>query len=312
MSWTPHHSTAITRILSGAAAVSTLCWGAGAQAAEQPGNWARESALTVCGIESNDIVPQPVGPIIQIAAHASKSAAILGGQPSALELIRMAQQPDGAAAAQATALAAAEAAPMPFLSPAVGGLRAPSSDCSRPLAVPQARAPSGDDFLESKRLAIGHTAFDRDWRRVSGDRISARRYRKLVGGSADGGFSALRSVNSWVNQAIAFTDDRDLFAKADFWAGAAATLRLRRGDCEDIALTKMQLLVAAGIPREDMILTIARDLVRNADHAVLIVRHDGRYYMLDNANDEVLDASLSYDYRPILSFGSNQTWLHGY
>ena len=74
----------------------------------------------------------------------------------------------------------------------------------------------------------------------------------------------------------------------------------------------MQLLAAAGVAREDMILTIARDLVRNADHAVLIVRHDGRYYMLDNASDEVFDASTSHDYRPILSFGSGQAWLHGY
>jgi predicted transglutaminase-like cysteine proteinase len=61
-----------------------------------------------------------------------------------------------------------------------------------------------------------------------------------------------------------------------------------------------------------MILTIARDLVRNADHAVLIVRHDGRYYMLDNASDELFDASSAHDYRPILSFGNSQTWLHGY
>jgi predicted transglutaminase-like cysteine proteinase len=312
MSWAPHHSKAIQGILSGAAAISALCCGAGAQAAEYPGSWAHESALTVCGVESNAIVPRQAGPIIQIAAQSSKSAAILGEQPSALELIRMAQQPDGAAISQATALVAVEAVPMPLLSPAVGGLRVPSSDCSRPLAFPTVRAPSGDDFLESKRLAIGRTAFDRDWRRVSSDRVSARRYRKLVGSSSDEGFSALRSVNSWVNRAIAFTDDRELFAKADFWAGAAATLRLRRGDCEDIALTKMQLLAAAGIPREDMILTIARDLVRNADHAVLIVRYGGRYYMLDNANDEVLDASSSYAYRPILSFGSNQTWLHGY
>src|SRR5688500_719727 len=98
MSWAPHHSKAIQGILSGAAAVSALCCGAGAQAAEYPGSWARESALTACGTESNDIVPRPAGPIIQIAVHASKSAAILGGQPSALELIRMAQQPDGRAA----------------------------------------------------------------------------------------------------------------------------------------------------------------------------------------------------------------------
>ena len=179
-------------------------------------------------------------------------------------------------------------------------------------ALAQTGALDDDDFLASKRLGIGQTAFDRDWQRVSGDRISARRYRKLMGSAANDGFSALRSVNGWVNRAIAFTEDRELFSRADHWAGAATTLRLRRGDCEDIAVTKMQLLAAAGIPREDMILTIARDLVRNADHAVLIVRYDGRYYMLDNASDEVLDASPSHDYRPILSFGSGQTWLHGY
>jgi predicted transglutaminase-like cysteine proteinase len=61
-----------------------------------------------------------------------------------------------------------------------------------------------------------------------------------------------------------------------------------------------------------MVLTIARDLARNADHAVLVVRLDGRYYMLDNATDQVLDASASHDYRPVLSFSDSQTWLHGY
>lgn len=312
MSWVPNHSAAFRRILSGAAAVSALCWGAGAQAADNLGDGTREPAASACGIEANDIVPQPDDPIIQLAAQSSKSTAILGGQPSALELIRLAQRPAEVIESQATAFVAAEAVPTQHLSPAVGGIRAWSSDCSRQLPLPEGRIPGSDDFLESKRLAIGRTAFDRDWRRVSSDRISSRQYRRLIGNTLDEGLSSIRSVNSWVNRAITFTDDRDLFSKADFWAGAAATLKLRRGDCEDIALTKMQLLAAAGIPREDMILTIARDLVRNADHAVLIVRHEGRYYMLDNASDEVFDASLSYDYRPILSFGSSQTWLHGY
>jgi predicted transglutaminase-like cysteine proteinase len=312
MSLAPPRSAAFRQLLSSAAAVSTLCWGAGAQASEHVGSWEREPEAPACDIEANDIIPQPAGPVIQIAAQSSKSAAILGGQPSALELIRLAQQPDGVAESQASAFVAAEAVSTQQLSPAVGGIRVWSSDCSGQPALPEGGITGSDDFLESKRLVIGRTAFDRDWRRVSSDRISSRRYRKLIGITLDEDLSAIRSVNSWVNRAITFTDDRDLFSKADYWAGAAATLKLRRGDCEDIALTKMQLLAAAGIPREDMILTIARDLVRNADHAVLIVRHAGRYYMLDNASDEVFDASLSYDYRPILSFGSSQTWLHGY
>jgi predicted transglutaminase-like cysteine proteinase len=74
----------------------------------------------------------------------------------------------------------------------------------------------------------------------------------------------------------------------------------------------MQLLSAIGVARSDMYLTIARDLVRNADHALLVVRHEGKYWLLDNATDELLDASKSYDYRPILTYSETGKWLHGY
>ena len=163
----------------------------------------------------------------------------------------------------------------------------------------------------------GHTGVhgptnDREWQRVRGDTISEARYRALVGGETRDRTATLGRVNAWVNERIVYTEDRDLFSRADFWAGAKKTLNLGRGDCEDIALTKMQLLAAAGIPREDMFLTIARDLVRGADHAVLIVRHEGGYVMLDDASDELFDAAAGHDYRPILSFSDRQTWLHGY
>ena len=251
---------------------------------------------------------------VSIIAPSTKSSAILGGQPSALELIRLSQENEGAAqpTGPAALAEAAELAPQPALSPAAGGMRTQPEGCSSAGLAPHTTTLGGNDFLASRRLEIGRTAYDRDWRRVSGERISKNRYRRILGTVAGDRMATLASVNRWVNRSIAFTDDRELFSRADYWAGAATTLRLRRGDCEDIAFTKMQLLAAAGIPRENMILTIARDLVRNADHAVLIVHHEGHYYMLDNASDEVFDASLSHDYRPILSFGTGHTWLHGY
>jgi predicted transglutaminase-like cysteine proteinase len=61
-----------------------------------------------------------------------------------------------------------------------------------------------------------------------------------------------------------------------------------------------------------MQLVIARDLVRGSDHAVLVVRSEGRNWLLDNATDTLLDASLSYDYRPIMSFSQGNKWIHGY
>ena len=302
MTWSRNKSVIARRLLTASAAIS-FCVAGGAHAAILTDTANQASA---CIEGANNFAAQPAAGPIQIGIPYSKSSAILGGQPSALEQISLAQE---VGVASEVSLVAAEPVQQ-ALAPAVGGLRVQSTVCLSAASFQPSVAMGSDDFLASRRLEVGHTAFDRDWRRVRGDRISANRFHKLVGDTS--GFAAIGQVNSWVNQAIAYTEDRELFSRADFWAGAATTLRLRRGDCEDIALTKMQLLAAAGIPREDMILTIARDLVRNADHAVLIVRHDGRYYMLDNASDEVFDATGSHDYRPILSFGSSQTWLHGY
>jgi predicted transglutaminase-like cysteine proteinase len=122
----------------------------------------------------------------------------------------------------------------------------------------------------------------------------------------------IAAINAWTNGTVRYVEDRDLYGQADYWASARTTLKRRAGDCEDIAIAKMQLLAAMGVPRSDMYLTIARDLARNADHAMLVVRFEGEHLLLDNATDEVLDASGSYDYRPILSFNTAQKWLHGY
>jgi predicted transglutaminase-like cysteine proteinase len=255
---------------------------------------------------------------LQPAAQAAKSAAILGGQPSALDRIRQMQDAAEGGSEGTPGLASLERTQRKPLQPAAGGFRVQTGACAdwqappAGLAVPRRAVVPGDDFLASKRLAIGRTGFDRDWQRVRSDGISKARYRALVGDGAQGRTAILSRVNAWVNERIVYTEDRNLFSRADFWAGAKKTLKLGRGDCEDIALTKMQLLAAAGIPRDDMFLTIARDLVRNADHAVLIVRHGGGFVMLDDGSDALLDASVAHDYRPILSFGEGQVWLHGY
>jgi predicted transglutaminase-like cysteine proteinase len=258
---------------------------------------------TACGFTGPASAPPA-----QLTASTSKASAILGGQPSALDAMRLAQESEQIAPEKALAAGDEEMA----LAPALGGVRTHAPVCSFGAALPQDVDADPENFLASKRLRVGHTTFDRDWRRVSDEHISARRLHRLVGETSEDTMATLASVNRWVNGAIAYADDQALFGRRDYWAGAQRTLSLGRGDCEDIALTKLELLAAAGVPREDMILTIARDLVRNADHAVLIVRHDGHYFMLDNASDEVFDAAASHDYRPVLSFGSSETWLHGY
>ncbi len=246
-------------------------------------------------------------------AGASKSQAILGGQVSRLAMISQ-QQDAGASAALAKAPAISGA----MLAPTTG-----TTNCGQ-LVLPSAtnfvvspgieRKPMGsEDFLASKRLAVKRTAFDAQWRRVSQGGVSQRLVSALAQ-TAPGGVShaTLAAVNSWTNARVRFVDDRVQFGRADYWSGAQATLRRGAGDCEDIAIAKMQLLAAIGVPRTNMYLTIARDLARNADHAMLVVRLDGSFWLLDNATNEVLDASRSYDYRPILSYNTAGKWLHGY
>lgn len=172
-------------------------------------------------------------------------------------------------------------------------------------------APAGE-YLGSRRIEIGKSKFDDDWNRVAKRGLSRSQAHRAIGRGNASASDLLDKVNRWVNNNIAYREDRSLFNKADYWADARSTLRSRKGDCEDLAILKMQLLAALGIDRDEMYLTITRDLVRNADHAVLIVSEGDRFFLLDNTTDQVLAAEAPLDYRPVLSFGRKKTWIHGY
>ncbi len=233
---------------------------------------------------------------------------------SALDRIRQQQVDTATTLANSTA----QKKSLPALAPAVGGIRQIVQNCAprnqgkiNGIASSPAGTLSKDDFLASKRVRIGKTNFDRDWKRVRRESVRGT-LRRQFGRGVTPSHETIGKINRWVNSEIAYVEDKDLFARADYWAGARRTLRLGKGDCEDIALTKMQLLAAAGISRNDMFLTIARDRVRNADHALLVIRFKGRFIILDNTTDHILDGTPSHDYAPVLSFNNRTAWIHGY
>ena len=233
----------------------------------------------------------------------SKASAILGGQVSQLELMR--RQQAGMAAATSPAL------PGEGLVPRSGGECAlfvrPQSELAA-MRPGRAASPLGaDDFLASRRLAVKRTGFDAQWDRVRKGKLTVAG----LGGGPSGRATAA-AINAWANARIRYVEDRDLYGKADYWADARTTLRLRAGDCEDIAVLKLALLAGAGVRREDIYLTVARDLARNADHALLVVKAEGRFWLLDNNTDRLLEADAAHDYRPILSYSAKGKWLHGY
>ena len=242
--------------------------------------------------------PAPVQPF-------SKTSALLGGRVSQLELIASQQRQGSSSQLMSSTIPLSTDAPA--LRCAKAGTFVSIAPPPRPRIYGRAKLDAGD-FLQSKRLPVSRTSFDSDWNRVRGSHISPQVAARFSGSDR----ALLSSVNRWANTNVRYAEDRDLYGKADYWADASTTLQRRAGDCEDIAIVKMQLLAAAGIPPSSMYLTIARDLVRNADHAVLVVKQGDGHWLLDNTTNDVLDARDGLDYRPIMSFSGANKWLHGY
>lgn len=243
---------------------------------------------------------QSITPITLSSASLAKSEAILGGSRSRLAEI-LAQQ-------QGVSLPAA--AP---LRPASLRRPSPLSAIVRTRDLVSPAVTSGrPDLFGSVALEVNRTPLDRRWRKVEQARL---------GGSAAAYARSLReldrvgqveAVNRYVNGRVRFADDSRQYGRADFWSAAADTLRRGRGDCEDYAIAKLQMLRAAGFADRDLYLVVVKDLVRRSDHAVLVVRTSGRMLMLDNGTDVVSDADTVSDYRPVLTFAANGTWTHGY
>ena len=227
----------------------------------------------------------------------SKSEAILGGAPSALAAIHAQQSGQ----------------PLASMRQAV----APSSPGQyyRRAVVPYSRQPvSADrpDIFNSVALSIGRSPLDARWNQVAGAGVNGAAAAFAVSLRGQGIFAKLEAANSYVNTRVRFTEDRVQFGTVDRWMAASETLARGRGDCEDFAIAKRALLRAAGVPDRDLYLVVLKDLTRRADHAVLVVRANGRFLVLDNGTDRIVDSSDISDYRPVITLTAGKAYTHGY
>ena len=252
------------------------------------------AAFALPGMASAQALPTAVGGSLAL----SKSEAILGA-PSALEAI-LAQQH------AAPRLAA-------VLQPASYSIPRPVNAVLRTGAAPDEGVRSGrPDVFGSVALSVGHTPLDARWRAVDNGHVtgSAAHFAESLRQAAP--LKQLEAVNWYVNRRVRFQDDEAHFGRPDVWSSANDTFRSGRGDCEDFAIAKMQMLRNLGFSSRDLYLVIVRDLVRRADHAVLVARAAGRMVVLDNGTDELVDTDKVSDYRPMLTFASYGEWTHGY
>ncbi|MET0597471.1 MAG: transglutaminase-like cysteine peptidase [Mesorhizobium sp.] len=91
----------------------------------------------------------------------------------------------------------------------------------------------------------------------------------------------ITSVNAKVNASIEPMNDLDVYGKDEVWSYPRGF-----GDCEDYVLEKRRLLLAAGLPVSNLLITVVRK-PDGEGHAVLTVRTDAGDFILDNLSDEV-------------------------
>ena len=104
------------------------------------------------------------------------------------------------------------------------------------------------------------------------------------------GRDRIETVNRRINSLVAYVSDLAQHGVPDLWTGPLATLNAGRGDCEDYAIAKYVALRQAGVPADSVRFLLVRDRVAG-DHAVLGVRHEGRWLILDNRYMALSDAA---------------------
>ena len=137
---------------------------------------------------------------------------------------------------------------------------------------------------------------------------AARRFLSIVElGLQRKGRIRLGWINRAVNMAIRSTSDWAQYGYADFWASPLQTLGNGAGDCEDYAVVKYAALRELGVSPDDLRLVIVQDEKREIGHAVVAVRQENRWLILDNRTMAILDVDDVRDYRPLFALDQHGT-----
>lgn len=114
----------------------------------------------------------------------------------------------------------------------------------------------------------------------------------------------LDRVNRKVNREVQPLSDLELYGVPEYW-----TVAKDKGDCEDYALLKRQILMRSGWPASALLMTVVLD-EKGEGHAILTARTASGDYILDNKTDEMkLWSKTPYRYVMRQSYLSVKIWM---
>lgn len=182
---------------------------------------------------------------------------------------------------------------------------APSNE---PFGLFAFRAPEGLLWVKWRRAQEG---IDADAKILTRCRIdaesctpAARQFLAIVDDARKReGRARIEVVNRSINATIRYMSDIAQHGVVDVWSAPLASLASGHGDCEDYAIAKYVALRDAGVATNDLRLLLVRDRVARQDHAVVAVRSDGQWLVLDNRHLMVSEAAELPQFVPLFALG---------
>ena len=116
-------------------------------------------------------------------------------------------------------------------------------------------------------------------------------------------------VQATINGKLTYRLDQDNWGVKDYWASADETIARGAGDCEDLALVKLQALRLLGFQERDLFL-MTGTRPSGEDHALLLVRIDGRFWVMEDGLNRIVRAESFDRFKPAVTYGAGWKWVH--
>ena len=131
---------------------------------------------------------------------------------------------------------------------------------------------------------------------------AARQFLSIVElGKTHEGRAQVGLINRAINMSIRPASDWAQYGYADYWASPLQTLNSGAGDCEDYAIVKYVAFRQLGFDAGDLRLVIVHDDKHEADHAIVAVRSEQQWLILDNRTMAILKAEDVGHYHPLFA-----------
>jgi predicted transglutaminase-like cysteine proteinase len=188
-------------------------------------------------------------------------------------------------------------------------LRAQSNN-GEPFGLVKVVAPEGPTTREWRKIMTNVKAELRDLQRCRTQPGQCKRaeqeFEAIVNEAKNRlGRARIAFVNEQINGKIRYRSDKTEAGVEDTWNLALAALTKNVGDCEDYALAKYAALHQAGTPDADLRIVLVRDNAVRQDHAILAVRHDKRWLILDNRWNGLYEDQELKQFKPLFIVEKN-------